>query len=435
MMTVATTHRPWDPVSEHDRLEVKEELERILASTPFHNSRRYPALLRYVVEKALSGKSEDLKERTLGVEVFHRAVDYDTNEDPVVRFSAGEVRRRIAQFYQENGRHSPIEIGLPLGTYVPQFFRGPSREHRASAPHDGVPIAAEGPEVFEHETLSPVHTAGLPQDDLHPSRPFFRSGFLFGLLIGALVVAALSLIGVFLLLPDVSWRHGRTSIMEVWGPLVNNPGTVLISVGRTHVEDKEPPEQPNATIEQHILRPGARISLSAVQAISQVAGFLETQRKQFRVREAYSNSLQDFHQLPIVLVSGYNNPWTLRLLAPLRFHFEQTGGLHYIVDGQHPERHDWSVDFDAPYAQQTEDYAIVARFYNATTDGPVVVVAGIGSNGSQGAGEFIVSPEALQSLARSAPGGTLNQNFEAVLKVEVVAGNSGAVTVVATQFW
>jgi hypothetical protein len=62
-------------------------------------------------------------------------------------------------------------------------------------------------------------------------------------------------------------------------------------------------------------------------------------------------------------------------------------------------------------------------------------VAGIGSNGSQGAGEFIVSPEALQSLARSAPGGTLNQNFEAVLKVEVVAGNSGAVTVVATQFW
>jgi hypothetical protein len=223
--------------------------------------------------------------------------------------------------------------------------------------------------------------------------------------------------------------------MEVWGPLVNNPGTVLISVGRTHVEDNEPPEPLNATIEQHILRPGARISLSSVQAISQVAGFLETQRKQFRVREAYSNSLQDFHRLPIVLISGYNNPWTLRLLAPLRFHFEQAGSLHYIVDGQHPERHDWSVDFDTPYARQTEDYAIVARFYNATTDGPVVVVAGIGSNGSQAAGEYIVSPEALQSLARSAPGGTLNQNFEAVLKVEVVAGNSGAVTVVATQFW
>jgi hypothetical protein len=434
MMTVAATRRHWDPVSEHDRLEVKEELERILASTPFQNSRRYPALLRYVVERALSGRCDDLKERTLGVEVFHRAVDYDTNEDPVVRFSAGEVRRRIAQFYQENGRHSPIEIGLPLGTYVPQFSRVASQEERVSALHDGAAMATEANDAFEHDPSSPVHTAGLPQDHSHLSRSFFRGGFLSGLLVGALVAAALSLIGVFLL-PDVSWRHGRTSIMEVWGPLVNNPGTVLISVGRTHVEDNEPPEPLNATIEQHILRPGARISLSSVQAISQVAGFLETQRKQFRVREAYSNSLQDFHRLPIVLISGYNNPWTLRLLAPLRFHFEQAGSLHYIVDGQHPERHDWSVDFDTPYARQTEDYAIVARFYNATTDGPVIVVAGIGSNGSQGAGEFIVSPEALQSLARSAPGGTLNQNFEAVLKVEVVAGNSGAVTVVATQFW
>ena len=433
-MTLPATHRPWDPVSEHDCLEVKEELERILASPPFQNSRRYPALLRYVVEKTLSGKSEDLKERTLGIEVFLRPADYDTNADPVVRFSAGEVRRRIAQFYQESGRHSTVEICMPLGTYVPQFSRVESPEKRASLPRDGVSIAAEEPEAFENEQLSSVHTSGLPQDNSRPSRSFFRSGFLSGLLIGALVVAALSLIGVFLL-SDVPWRHGTTPVMEVWGPLVNNPGTVLISVGRTHVEDNEPPEPPNATVEQHILRPGARISLAAVQAISQVAGFLQTQRKQYRVREAYSNSLQDLHRLPVVLVSGYNNPWTMRLLIPFRFHFEQVGSFHYIVDAQHPERHDWSVDFDTPYAQETNDYAIVARFNNATTDGPVVVVAGIGSNGSQAAGEFIVSPEALQSLARSAPGGTLNQNFEAVLKVEVVAGNTGAVTVVATQFW
>jgi hypothetical protein len=166
-----------------------------------------------------------------------------------------------------------------------------------------------------------------------------------------------------------------------------------------------------------------------------VAGFLQTQRKQFRIREAASNSLQDLHRLPVVLVSGYNNTWTVRLLKPLRFHFEQEGNLHFIVDDQHPERRDWSVQFDKPFVQQTEDYAIVARFKNATTDGPVVVIAGIGSNGSQAAGEFIVSPEALEALARTAPHGSLDQNFEAVLKVEVIAGNTGAATVVATQFW
>ena len=115
-MGLISVRKTWTPISPDDRLEVKEELERILASPPFRNSRRYPALLRYVVEKTLSGEIVDLKERTLGIEVFHRTADYDTNADPVVRFSAGEIRRRIAQFYQEQDGHGPIEIALPIGT-------------------------------------------------------------------------------------------------------------------------------------------------------------------------------------------------------------------------------------------------------------------------------------------------------------------------------
>ena len=111
------------------------------------------------------------------------------------------------------------------------------------------------------------------------------------------------------------------------------------------------------------------------------------------------------------------------------------GDLHYIVDTLHPERRDWIVEFENLCVQETEDYAIVARFKDATTDEPVVVVAGIGSNGTQAAGEFFVSPDDLEALARSAPHGALGQNFDAVLKVEAVSGNLGVATVVATQFW
>jgi hypothetical protein len=415
-------------------LEIKEELERILASSPFQNSRRYPTFLRYVVEKALLGKSEDLKERTLGIEVFHRPVDYDTNADPVVRFSAGEVRRRIAQFYQENGRNGRIEIGLPLGAYVPQFSRAQSLEEEKPAYRDIVASPTAETEADTHEQPPPAHTLEVLKGDLPSRRPFSRASFLSGLLIGVLVVAAIALSGYFFL-PAAPRHQSRTPINELWSPLLNNPDATIISVGRTHVEDTDRPEPPNATIEQHILRPEARISLAAVQAVSQVAGYLQTQHKQYRVHEAYSNTLQDFHRRPVVLVAGYNNLWTMRLLKPLRFHLEQTGSLHYIVDEQHTERRDWSVDFDIPYLQQTTDYAIIGRFYDPTTDGPVVIVAGIGSNGSQAAGEFIVSPEGLEALARAAPNGSLDQNFEAVLKVEVIGGNTGAATVVASQFW
>ena len=68
---------------------IREQLARVLASQYFSNSKRYPAMLRYVVTKAIEGHYDELKERTLGIEVFHRPADYDTNVDPVVRIAAG----------------------------------------------------------------------------------------------------------------------------------------------------------------------------------------------------------------------------------------------------------------------------------------------------------------------------------------------------------
>jgi hypothetical protein len=100
---------------------VRVQLERILASGPFRNSRRASAMLRYVVERALAGESDSLKERTIGVEVFGRAVSYDTANDHIVRSTAGDIRRRLAQYYQENLGAGDPRIDFAPGSYVPQF--------------------------------------------------------------------------------------------------------------------------------------------------------------------------------------------------------------------------------------------------------------------------------------------------------------------------
>ena len=91
----------------HD--EVRGQLDRILSSAVFGTSKRYPAFLRFVVETTLDGHSECLKERTIGVEVFNRSADYDTNSDHVVRSAAGEVRRRLAQYYVQPGHASEFK--------------------------------------------------------------------------------------------------------------------------------------------------------------------------------------------------------------------------------------------------------------------------------------------------------------------------------------
>lgn len=128
-----------------EQAEVREQLERILGSAPFRNSRRASALLRYAVEQTLAGQGDTLKERTIGVEVFGRPTGYDTAADHVVRSTAGDVRRRLAQFYQENGQAAGLHIDFAPGSYIPHFgATGPMPAERSALDRFWAPMLASG---------------------------------------------------------------------------------------------------------------------------------------------------------------------------------------------------------------------------------------------------------------------------------------------------
>ena len=114
-------HALWLPVTEQDRERVLQQMERLLETTHFRNSRRYPALLRFIVEETLAGRGGFLKERLLGVQVFGRPGDYDTASDPVVRVTVAEIRKRIAQYYYDEGHAHELRIELLPGRYEPEF--------------------------------------------------------------------------------------------------------------------------------------------------------------------------------------------------------------------------------------------------------------------------------------------------------------------------
>src|ERR1700736_3016792 len=122
MSSIGLVTGAWHPKTESKRLLVRSQLERILSDSRFAASKRYPCLLRYIVEHTLAENEDHLKERTLGVEVFHRPPDYDTNLDPVVRLCAGEVRKRLAQYYQSSAHKGELRIELNPGSYVPIFL-------------------------------------------------------------------------------------------------------------------------------------------------------------------------------------------------------------------------------------------------------------------------------------------------------------------------
>ena len=140
--------------SDSDQKAIREQLDRILKSGPFQQSRRRQRFLEYIVNEALAGRS--VKSYVIALEVFDRSEAFDPAVDPVVRIEAGRLREKLREYYGAEGQGDPIRIELPKGTYTPQIeFR-----------HEDAPrIARQVPPMQEVSSTVPS-LAVLPFGDL-----------------------------------------------------------------------------------------------------------------------------------------------------------------------------------------------------------------------------------------------------------------------------
>ena len=385
--THETTH--WTPETPADRDLVTRELNAILSSSHFSGSKRYPALLKYVVSKSLDGHSEELKERTLGVEVFDRPPDYDTNADPVVRFSASEVRKRLAQYYSEEGESSHLQIQLPLGCYVPEFK----------------------PNVITQKNFV-----------LRRSRSLRWAA--------AAILLTLAVFGAY------SYRKATAPRItdKLWGQFLHSPASVLIVVGTS---DFVPPNVKPVEADQtdHLRGPYHHITMSSALALARLVGFLQAHGKVYEIKDDREVSLTDFRSRPVILIGARNNPWTMRLTDPLRFRFD-FGSLSKIQDRKNPDSNEWSDPHTYEKADlSTCDYALITRYHDTTTDGTVMVIAGLGTYGTEAASEFAVSPQYLEQLLSKMPADWEDKNLEIVIRTDKINGEAGPPYLVSSTYW
>ena len=104
---------------------VRLELDRVLTSSTFTSSKRLSRFLRFVVERALAGDTERLKEYVIGVEVFDRDAAYDPRVDSIVRVEAGRLRAKLREYYESAGAENPVVIGMQRGSYAPTLLGRP----------------------------------------------------------------------------------------------------------------------------------------------------------------------------------------------------------------------------------------------------------------------------------------------------------------------
>lgn len=408
---------------------VREQVERLLAHPLFSNSKRYPALLAYTVEQTLRGNGPELKERSIGIEVFGRSPTYDANADPVVRITAGEVRKRLTQYYYDSAHDGELVIELPIGSYVP-IFHAPEPSVLAPAPAEL--ILADAP--AELQPHSPARAAAEPQ------RQFLR--WLPWLLI-PVGIAAAGAVGVRIGSDIHEQPPPPSSIERFWAPITAGANTATYCLGEPakdiDVGSINSFDAPVATSKPQPLyfrlHLSGHLALADVITLTRTAAALETQHKAFRVVPASEASFAQLREGPIVLIGGFDNIWTLRVTQKLRFGFDSKDGVALIVDRKSQAQTTWATAWDLPYEKLSRDYAIVARIHDNTTGQPVIIAAGISEEGTEAAGEILYNPVYLDLLLKKAPPNWEQMNMEAVIETQVIEGHPGPPQVEAVEFW
>jgi TolB-like protein len=207
--------------------QIRAQRDRIMASKGFSGSKRQCAFLEYVVNAALEGQTDRLKEFTLGIEVFEKDESFDPSTDSIVRVEASRLRSKLSEYYVGVGQADSVRIDIPKGHYVP-FFRlvdDPKVEHR-------LPQNLET-SVKNQIVPSPSSIAVLPLRDWSRLPEEYFSEAMTDALISSL--AEIGTLGVTSLTSVMRYKNTETPIPEIGRTL----GVAYILEGSVFRDDEQ----------------------------------------------------------------------------------------------------------------------------------------------------------------------------------------------------
>jgi hypothetical protein len=392
---------------------VRECLDRILASPAFRTSGRAKQFLSFVVLRTLEGRREEIKERTIGAEVFGRIADFETSGDSIVRVNANEVRRRLAQYYHDAAPPDPVQIVLPPGTYIPEFVGRPL-----------IPIGTTAPAVTAPDT------AGLHR----------RGAFWWLIAAAATVAAGAGMVSVVI-------ESRPTEFDRFWAPITSLAAAPVLSLPASDTFQLAA----GTAEELKTLKPGQFLkltpgdiqsfhnwhtSLPVLQAVLNISSVLQRGGKVPLMRIGADLKMDELRGHPVIAIGSFANPWTRQNVAGLRFTFDRGASDKEpprIRDARNPAR-SWSLARVYPQTQD-KDYAIVTRTFDPATGEPFLSLAGLHSFGCQIGGEFVSQPSLLQAMASRAPAGWEKMNFQVVLETSLIGTTPSSPKIADAFFW
>lgn len=443
--------------------DIEKQLSKIIHSKAFRHAVALQRLLQYLISKTLEDPFADIKEYTIGVEVFERGPDYDPQSDTIVRVQIHRLRLKVKEYYETEGAADPILVDIPKGHYIPTFeLRKGSLKSNTEA--------ALTPHKNEEVDVKEFPSAVLPQSQAPRATTQF-----FVLRPAALVLAVLIFAtGVFIGTHWQLWRGGasigRTSngapsdaARDFWrGFLGNDSSPVVGYADAVYLVDgaedlfrfrRGASDYTGTVVDPHLAQQFAsspalvakagplyyedgNTGTGDLQSVFVLTKLFTQMGLQMLVKRCRLITIDDLQQHDVILLgSPEENDAVAQLTRPSDFVWNRLD----VADpwkGEYVNRHpqpgesaSYKTERDPNTQEIKTDFGLITLQPGAVPNRRIVMLGGLDTSGVAGAAQFVTSPMHMAELrSRIESMGAWNgegvpPSFQALLRVDVERGN------------
>jgi hypothetical protein len=432
-----------------DALRSKEAelVQRILATQRFVHSAFLTNFLLYICDRKFEGREDEITEHQIGIRALGRSDSYNTGDDNIVRNYARILRKRLEEYFADEGRNEPLRIVIPSGHYVP---------------------------IFEVNTLAPSDVSDSVEPETDPAQSLV-AGASGKLGIGALrhsmrrywMPAAL-LLAVCIATPIYLAIHTRSPHLYdlFWEEILDRSRATYIipaDSGFSIMQDISGKEMhlfdyvsgnPESTFPWPNLAKSGKngafrvpslsnltstADLAIVAGIARLPQFLDSGA---RVTYAHDIRMEDLQHSNVILIGGpHSNPWVELFEPESNFRMDflmymgriYPGGRSFV--NKHPLPNEQPAYSNISNNEPHVTYALVSFLPSIDGAGHVLLLEGEGMAGTQAAGDFLLDQRDMNPILAKArlPDGSIGP-FEVLLQTSEVGASAPEARIVVERF-
>ena len=435
-----------------------EQLERILQSRTLQGSENLKSFLRYVTLKSIEESTDHLKEYTIATEVFGRNDDFSPHTNSIVRVQASRLRHKLEEYYATEGKSDRILLELPKGHYSPVFtiIEGGSDSEPAPEP----PQQAGNVQPQVATTTPAIESPASASKEVKWVTVFAAAAII--LLAGACLLLAISNISLRSQVHESASQNKAENFGPVWEPFLQNSDQTLLILSNPVVYRFTNPQDTDIVIKKSITltndqvrhvaeasgdkfmvkHNAGRLVLSTDEytgmgeaiGLARITNLFRSADHGALLKQSRTVSPEDLkNNNVIILGSVWVNEWSGKL--PIKEVFTYTSAA--TIENRDPqpgEESEYRPKFDGN-GKLIEDYGLITVKPNFLFSNTVMVLAGIHSEGTEAAAEYVTNPDYLKNLSdrlrQASDNSSTPKYYQALLKVAVDNGMPTTISLIS----